>query len=50
MQSALTKVEGVSKAVVTKPDKAVVTASADVDPKDLIKAVKEAGFKARVKQ
>lgn len=46
MQSALTKVEGVSKADVKMPDKATVTVKDGVTAKDLIKAVKAAGYKA----
>ena len=46
MRSALVGVEGVSKAVVSMPDKAVVTAGKDVKIEDLIKAVKKAGYGA----
>lgn len=50
MQSALTKVKGVSAANVTMPDKAEVTAAKDVDIDDLIKAVKAAGYIATKKK
>ena len=49
MRSALTKVEGVSEAVVSMPNKAVVTTKAGVKTEDLIKAVKAAGFSAKEK-
>lgn len=50
VQSALTKVKGVSAANVTMPDKAEVTAAKDVDIDDLIKAVKAAGYIATKKK
>jgi len=46
VQSALTGVEGVSKAVVAMPDSAVVTAKSNVTAADLIKAVTAAGYGA----
>lgn len=49
VQSALTKVKGVSKVVVTMPNKAVVQAKSGVSAQDLIKAVKAAGFTATEK-
>ena len=48
MRSALEGVEGVSKAVVSMPDSAVVTAKGSVSNKDLVKAVKDAGYGASV--
>jgi len=48
VRSALEGVEGVSKADVSMPDKAVVTAESSVSNDDLIKAVKDAGFGASV--
>ena len=49
MQSALTKVKGVSKATVSMPDKAVIEAKEGVTTKTLIAAVKAAGFGASEK-
>ena len=43
MRSALTKVDGVTKAKVTMPNKAVVTLSKKVNAKTLEAAVKKAG-------
>ena len=48
MQSALEGVEGVTKADVSMPDKAEVTAKSSVSNDALIKAVKDAGFGASV--
>ena len=48
MRSALEGVEGVSKAEVSMPDKAVVTAKSDVSNDALVKAVEAAGFGATV--
>ena len=48
VRSALEGVEGVSKADVSMPDKAVVTAESSVSNDDLIKAGKDAGFGASV--
>ncbi|MDB4054476.1 cation transporter [Akkermansiaceae bacterium] len=48
VRSALEGVEGVSKAAVSMPDSAVVTAKSSVSDKDLVKAVKDAGFGASV--
>jgi copper chaperone CopZ len=48
VQSALEGVEGVSKAEVSMPDKAVVTAKSSVTDEALIKAVKDAGYGASV--
>ena len=50
MQAALAGVKGVSKAVVSMPDKAVVTASNDVKTEDMIAAVKKAGYGASEKK
>lgn len=47
MQSALKTVKGVSEAVVTMPNKAVITAEKEVKVEDLIAAVEAAGFKAK---
>lgn len=48
VRSALEGVKGVTKADVSMPDKAVVTASNDVSNDALIKAVKDAGYGASV--
>ncbi|MGB0775027.1 MAG: heavy-metal-associated domain-containing protein [Akkermansiaceae bacterium] len=51
VRSALEGVAGVSKAVVSMPDKAVVTYDpSKVKTKDLIAAVKKAGYKAKLKK
>ncbi|HCC20222.1 MAG TPA: hypothetical protein DEP88_03105 [Verrucomicrobiales bacterium] len=46
MRFALKQVKGVHNAMVSMPDKAVVTAADEVKIEDLIKAVKKAGFGA----
>jgi len=48
VRSALTGVEGVSKAAVSMPDSAVVTAKNSVEAAALIKAVTAAGYGASV--
>jgi copper chaperone CopZ len=48
VQSALEGVEGVSKAEVSMPDSARVTAKSSVSNEALIKAVKDAGYGASV--
>ena len=50
MRSALEGVKGVTKAEVSMPDKAVVSANNDVSNDSLIKAVKDAGYDASVAQ
>ena len=50
VRSALEGVKGVTKAEVSMPDKAVVSANNDVSNDSLIKAVKDAGYDASVAQ
>jgi len=50
VRSALEGVKGVTKADVSMPDKAVVTAQNDVSNDALIKAIKDAGYGASIAQ
>ncbi|MGB1873390.1 MAG: cation transporter [Akkermansiaceae bacterium] len=50
VQSALEEVQGVVSASVSMPDTAVVIVKSTVSAKDLVKAVKAAGYGASVEE